>query len=171
MYTEEDFENFKRLDDEFYDAKEKFTKRACEVYLRLMTEYYLLHGDEDYTTWENLTMVAACKIMLGDKPKDYFKFSHVKAELLEDSVSLSAEYTSSGETDYLSGYIDNLEFLYNDQAITDWIKNKIEEDKEKFRIYQEEQDRKQQERLEELEQKERAEYERLKAKYENKENN
>ena len=150
----------------YTEAKDKLTKRACEVYVRLMTEYYLLHGDESYTNWENLSMVAACKQELG-KEKDS-RLDEVTVEIGSNGISLRSEYSSQGETDSLYGYIDNFEFLYNDQAITDWIKNKIEADREAFKRYQEYEELKRQERLEEQEREEFENYLRLKAKYEGK---
>ena len=165
-YTKEDLENLQNLEKSYAEAKDKLTKRACEVYLRLMTEYYLLHGDEDYTTWENLSMVIACKQELG-KEKDS-RLSKVIVKIGSNGVSLRSEYTSQGEIDPLSGHIDNLEFLYNDQAITDWIKNKIEADREAHKRYQEYEDFKRQERLEEQEREDFENYLRLKAKYEGK---
>lgn len=165
-YTKEDFENLQNLEKTYTEAKDKLTKRACEVYVRLMTEYYLLHGDEHYTNWENLTMVAACKQELG-KEKDN-RLSEVTVEIEDNYIYLKSEYSSQGETDPISGYIDNFEFLYNDQAITDWIKNKIEADREAFKRYQEYEELKRQERLEEQEREEYENYLRLKAKYEGK---
>lgn len=165
-YTKEDFENLQNIEKTYTEAKDKLTKRACEVYLRLMTEYYLLHGDESYTNWENLSMVAACKQELG-KEKD-IRLSEVTVEIEDDYISLKSEYSSQGETDPLYGYIDNFEFLYNDQAITDWIKNKIEADREAHKRYQEYEDLKRQERLKEQEREEFENYLRLKAKYEGK---
>lgn len=165
-YTKEDFENLQNLEKTYTEAKDKLTKRACEVYLRLMTEYYLLHGDESYTNWENLSMVAACKQELG-KEKDS-RLDEVTVEIGSNGISLRSEYSSQGETDPLYGYIDNFEFLYDDQAITDWIKNKIEADREAFKRYQEYEELKRQERLEEQEREEFENYLRLKAKYEGK---
>lgn len=165
-YTKEDFEKFKKLGEEYSEAQKTFTKRACEVYVRLMTEYYLLHGDESYTNWENLTMVTACKQELG-KEKD-IRLSEVTVEIEDDYIYLKSEYSSQGETDPISGYIDNFEFLYDDQAITDWIKNKIEADREAHKRYQEYEELKRQERLEEQEREEFENYLRLKAKYEGK---
>lgn len=165
-YTKEDFENLQNLEKTYTEAKDKLTKRACEVYLRLMTEYYLLHGDESYTNWENLSMVAACKQELG-KEKDS-RLDEVTVEIGSNGISLRSEYSSQGETDSLYGYIDNFEFLYDDQAITDWIKNKIEADREAFKRYQEYEELKRQERLEEQEREEFENYLRLKAKYEGK---
>ena len=151
-YTKEDLENLQNIEKTYAEAKDKLTKRACEVYLRLMTEYYLLHGDEDYTNWENLSMVAACKQELG-KEKDS-RLDEVTVEIGSNGISLRSEYSSQGETDPLYGYIDNLEFLYNDQAITDWIAKKIEDDHEARKRYQEYEDLKRQERLEEQEREE-----------------
>lgn len=165
-YTKEDLENLQNIEKSYTEAKDKLTKRACEVYLRLMTEYYLLHGDEDYTNWENLSMVAACKQELG-KEKDS-RLDEVTAEIGSNGISLRSEYSSQGETDPLYGYIDNIEFLYNDQAITDWIAKKIEDDREARKRYQEYEDLKRQERLEEQEREEFENYLRLKAKYEGK---
>ena len=163
-YTKEDFEKFKKLGEEYSEAQKAFTKRACEVYLRLMTEYYLLHGDEDYTNWENLTMVAACKQELG-KEKDN-RLSEVTVEIEGNTIYLKSEYSSQGETDPISGYIDNFEFLYDDQAITDWITKKIEEDREARKKYQEYEELKQKELLAQKEKEEFETYQRLKAKYE-----
>ena len=165
-YTKEDFEKFKKLGEEYSEAQKAFTKRACEVYVRLMTEYYLLHGDEHYTNWENLTMVAACKQELG-KEKDN-RLSEVTVEIEGNTIYLKSEYSSQGETDPIRGYIDNFEFMYDDQAITDWIKNKIEADREAYKKYQEYEELKRQERLEEQEREEYENYLRLKAKYEGK---
>ena len=165
-YTKEDFENLQNIEKTYTEAKDKLTKRACEVYLRLMTEYYLLHGDESYTNWENLSMVAACKQELG-KEKDSH-LDEVTVEIGSNSISLRSEYSDQDETIPLYGYIDNFEFLYNDQAITDWIKNKIEADREAHKRYQEYEDLKRQERLEEQEREEFENYLRLKAKYEGK---
>ena len=166
IYTKEDLENLQNIEKSYTEAKDKLTKRACEVYLRLMTEYYLLHGDEDYTTWENLNMVIACKQELG-KEKDS-RLSKVTTKIEGNYIYLTSEYSSAGETDILSGHIDNLEFLYDDQAITDWIKNKIEADREARKRYQEYEDLKRQERLEEQEREDFENYLRLKAKYEGK---
>lgn len=165
-YTKEDLENLQNIEKTYAEAKDKLTKRACEVYLRLMTEYYLLHGDEDYTNWENLSMVTACKQELG-KEKDS-RLDEVTVEIGSNGISLRSEYSSQGETDPLYGYIDNLEFLYDDQAITDWIAKKIEADREARKRYQEYEELKRQERLEEQEREEFESYLRLKAKYEGK---
>lgn len=165
-YTKEDFKNLQNLEKTYTEAKDKLTKRACEVYLRLMTEYYLLHADESYTTWENLSMVAACKQELGIEKDN--RLSKVTVEIEGNYIQLTSEYSSQGETDPISGYIDNFEFLYNDQAITDWIKNKIEADREARKRYQEYEDLKRQERLEEQEREEFEDYLRLKAKFEGK---
>ena len=163
-YTKEDFEKFKKLGEEYSEAQKAFTKRACEVYLRLMTEYYLLHGDEDYTNWENLTMVAACKQELGTEKDN--RLSEVTVEIEGNTIYLKSEYSSQGETDPISGYIDNFEFLYDDQAITDWITKKIEEDREARKKYQEYEELKQKELLAQKEKEEFETYQRLKAKYE-----
>ena len=58
--------------------------------------------------------------------------------------------------------------MYDDQAITDWIKNKIEADREAYKKYQEYEELKRQERLKEQEREEFENYLRLKAKYEGK---
>ncbi len=165
-YTKEDFEKFKKSGEKYSKEQQAFTKRACEVYLRLMTEYYLLHGDESYTNWENLSMVAACKQQLGKETDSHL--SEVTAEIEGNYIYLKSEYSSQGETEPISGYIDNFEFLYNDQAITDWIKNKIEADREEYKRYLEYEELKRQERLEEQEREEFENHLRLKVKYEGK---
>lgn len=165
-YTKEDLENLQNIEKSYVEAKDKLTKRACEVYLRLMTEYYLLHGDEDYTNWENLSMVIACKQELS-KEKDS-RLSEVTIETGDNYIYLNSEYSDQDETVSLSGHIDNFEFLYDDQAITDWIAKKIEDDREARKRYQEYEDLKRQERLEEQEREEFENYLRLKTKYEGK---
>ncbi len=163
-YTKEDFEKFKKLGEEYSEAQKAFTKRACEVYYRLMTEYYLLHGDEHYTNWENLTMVTACKQQLGKEIDS--RLAEVTTEIEGNTIYLKSEYSSQGETDPISGYIDNFEFLYDDQAITDWIAKKIEADREAHKKYQEYEELKRQELLAQKEKEEFETYQRLKAKYE-----
>ena len=39
MYTKENLDNYKKLNAELCIAQEAFTKRACEVFHRIFTEY------------------------------------------------------------------------------------------------------------------------------------
>ena len=157
MYTKENLDNYKKLNNELCIAQDAFTKRACEVFHRIFTEY--LSKYEIASSDEN-TIEAACLDRLGIAKQQYH--DRVEAELDGNGVSIKVTgwYGDHDETSYY--YIEDAEFLHDNEKLTHWIgymsniaeaQLKIKKDREKAQ-------------QEEAERKERAEYERLKAKYE-----
>ncbi len=153
-YTKENLDNYKKLNAELCLAQEAFTKRACEVYRRIFTEYLSKY---EIASSDEKTIEAACLDRLGIAKQQYH--DRVEAELDGKGVSVKVTgwYGDHDETSYY--YIEDAEFLYDDEKLTHWIgymsniaeaQLKIKKDREK----------------EEIEHKERAELERLKAKYE-----
>ena len=156
-YTKENLDNYKKLNDELCIEQTAFTNRACEVFHRIFTEYlskYEIAGSDEKAI-EN-----ACLDRLGIAKQQYH--DRVEAELDGKGISIKVTgwYGDHDETSYY--YIEDAEFLYDDEKLTHWIcymsnlteaQLKIKKDREK-------------EQQEEIERKERAEYERLKAKYE-----
>ena len=159
MYTKENLDNYKKLNAELCIAQEAFTKRACEVFHRIFTEYLSKY---EIASSDDKTIESACLDRLGIAKQQYH--DRVEAELDGKGVSIKVTgwYGDHDETSYY--YIEDVEFLYDDEKLTHWIgymsniaeaQLKIKKDREK----------------EEIECKERAEYEnylRLKAKYEGK---
>lgn len=154
MYTKENLDNYKKLNDELCQAQEAFTKRTCEVFHRIFTEYLSKY---EIASSDDKTIECACLDRLGIAKQQYH--DRVEAELDGKGVSIKVTgwYGDHDETSYF--YIEDVEFLYDNEKLTHWIgymsnlaeaQLKIKKDREK----------------EEIEHKERAEYERLKAKYE-----
>lgn len=153
-YTKENLDNYKKLNAELCLEQEAFTKRACEVFHRIFTEYLSKY---EIASSDEKTIECACLDRLGIAKQQYH--DRVEAELDGKGVSIKVTgwYGDHDETSYY--YIEDAEFLYDDEKLTHWIgymsniaeaQLKIKKDREK----------------EEIEHKERAEYERLKAKYE-----
>ena len=154
MYTKENLDNYKKLNTELCLEQEAFTKRTCEVFHRIFTEYLSKY---EIASSDEKTIECACLDRLGIAKQQYH--DRVEAELDGKGVSIKVTgwYGDHDETSYY--YIEDSEFLYDDEKLTHWIgymsniaeaQLKIKKDREK----------------EEIEHKERAEYERLKAKYE-----
>jgi hypothetical protein len=155
-YTKENFDNYKKLNDELSQAQDAFTNRTCEVFHRIFTEYLAKY---EIASSDDETIEAACLDRLGIAKQQYHDY--IDADLDGDGISIKVTgwYGDHDETSYY--YIENAEFLYDDEKLTHWIgymsnlaeaQLKIKKDREK-------------EEQEEIERKERAEYERLKAKY------
>lgn len=153
-YTKENLDNYKKLNDELCQAQEAFTKRTCEVFHHIFTEYLSKY---EIASSDEKTIECACLDRLGIAKQQYH--DRVEAELDGKGVSIKVTgwYGDHDETSYF--YIEDAEFLYDNEKLTHWIgymsniaeaQLKIKKDREK----------------EEIEHKERAEYERLKAKYE-----
>lgn len=154
MYTKENLDNYKKLNTELCLEQEAFTKRTCEVFHRIFTEYLSKY---EIASSDEKTIECACLDRLGIAKQQYH--DRVEAELDGKGVSIKVTgwYGDHDETSYF--YIEDAEFLYDNEKLTHWIgymsniaeaQLKIKKDREK----------------EEIEHKERAEYERLKAKYE-----
>lgn len=153
-YTKENLDNYKKLNTELCLAQEAFTKRACEVFHRIFIEYLSKY---EIASSDEKTIESACLDRLGIAKQQYH--DRVEAELDGKGVSVKVTgwYGDHDETSYF--YIEDAEFLYDNEKLTHWIgymsniaeaQFKIKKDREK----------------EEIERKERAEYERLKTKYE-----
>lgn len=156
-YTKENLDNYKKLNAELCLEQETFTNRACEVFHRIFTEYLSKY---EIASSDEETIEAACLDRLGIAKQQYH--DHVEAELDGKGISIKVTgwYGDHDETSYY--YIEDAEFLYDDEKLTHWIgymsniaeaQLKIKKDRER-------------EQQEEIERKERAELERLKAKYE-----
>ena len=156
-YTKENFDNYKKLNDVLSQAQDAFTNRVCEIFHRIFTEYLVKY---EIASSDEETIEAACLDRLGIAKQQYH--DHVEAELDGKGISIKVTgwYGDHDETSYY--YIEDAEFLYDDEKLTHWIgymsniaeaQLKIKKDRER-------------EQQEEIERKERAELERLKAKYE-----
>lgn len=154
MYTKENLDNYKKLNTELCLEQEAFTKRTCEVFHRIFTEYLSKY---EIASSDEKTIECACLDRLGIAKQQYH--DRVEAELDGKGISIKVTgwYGDHDETSYF--YIEDAEFLHDNEKLTHWIgymsnlaeaQLKIKKDREK----------------EEIEHKERAEYERLKAKYE-----
>lgn len=162
MYTKEALEHYKTLNRELSEAQDAFTKRACEVFRQIFNEYLSKY---DLASSDEKTIESACLDRLGIAKQQYH--DRVEAELDGNGVNITVTgwYGDHDESSYY--YIEDVEFLYDEEKLKHWIgymsniaeaQLKIKKDREKAQ-------------QEEAERKERAEYERLKAKYENMENN
>ena len=159
MYTKENLDNYKKLNAELCLEQESFTKRTCEVFHRIFTEYLSKY---EIASSDDKTIECACLDRLGIAKQQYH--DRVEAELDGKGISIKVTgwYGDHDETSYF--YIEDAEFLHDNEKLTHWIgymsniaeaQLKIKKDREK----------------EEIEHKERAEFEnylRLKAKYEGK---
>ena len=154
MYTKQKLDNYKKLNAELCLEQDAFTKRTCEVFHRIFTEYLSKY---EIASSDEKTIEYACLDRLGIAKQQYH--DRVEAELDGKGVSIKVTgwYGDHDETSYY--YIEDVEFLHDNEKLTHWIgymsniaevQLKIKKDREK----------------EEIEHKERAEYERLKAKYE-----
>ena len=154
MYTKENLDNYKKLNAELCLEQESFTKRTCEVFHRIFTEYLSKY---EIASSDDKTIECACLDRLGIAKQQYH--DRVEAELDGKGISIKVTgwYGDHDETSYF--YIEDAEFLYDNEKLTHWIdymsniaeaQLKIKKDREK----------------EEIEHKERAELEKLKAKYE-----
>ena len=156
MYTKENFDNYKKLNDEFSQAQEAFKNRVCEIFHRIFTEYLAKY---EIASSDDKTIEAACLDRLGIAKQQYHDY--IDADFDGEGLDIKATgwYGDHEEVSYF--YIENVEFLYDEEKLTHWIgymsniaeaQLKLKKDREK-------------EEQEEIERKERAEYERLKAKY------
>ena len=155
-YTKENFDNYKKLNDELSQAQDAFTNRTCEVFHRIFIEYLAKY---EIASSDDETIEAACLDRLGIAKQQYHDYIDADFEGEGINIKVTGWYGDHDETSYY--YIENAEFLYDDEKLTHWIgymsnlaeaQLKIKKDREK-------------EQQEEIERKERAEYERLKAKY------
>lgn len=156
VYTKENLDNYKKLNDELCLEQEAFTNRASEVFHRIFTEYlskYEIASDDEKT------IECACLDRLGIAKQQYH--DRVEAELDGKGVSIKVTgwYGDHDETSYY--YIEDAEFLYDDEKLTHWIGYMSNLAEAQFKIKKD----REKEEQEEIERKERAEYERLKAKY------
>ena len=82
-YTKENLDNYKKLNDELCQAQDTFTKRACEVFHRIFTEflskYEIASSDEE-------TIEAACLDRLGIAKQQYH--DRIETELDGKCVSI-----------------------------------------------------------------------------------
>ena len=152
-YTKENFDNYKKLNDELSQAQDAFTNRVCEVFHRIFTEYLARY---EIASSDEETIESACLDRLVIAKQKYHDC--IDADLNGEGIGIKATgwYGDHEEVSYF--YIENAEFLYDEEILTRWIgymsilaeaQLKLRKDREK----------------EEIERKERAEYERLKAKY------
>lgn len=157
MYSKEDLEHYKVLNTELSEAQNAFTKRACEVFHRIFSEYLSKY---DLASSDENTIEPACLDRLGIAKQQYHDIVEAELDGKGVSITVTGWYGDHDETSYY--YIEDAEFLYDEEKLTQWIgymsniaeaQLKIKKDREKSQ-------------QEELERKERAEYERLKAKYE-----
>ncbi len=155
-YTKENLDNLKKLSDELCAAQTAFTNRACEVFHCIFTEYLSKY---EIATSDEKIIESACLDRLGIAKQQYH--DRVEAELDGKGISIKVIGWYGDHDETLYYYIENAEFLYDDEKLTHWIgymsnlteaQQKLKKDREK-------------EEQEEIERKERAEYKRLKAKY------
>ena len=155
MYTMDDFDSYSILAAKMRTAQYKLQMRACEVYIRIYTEY--LAKDDPYDNgWKTGWLADACRQQLGIAPKDS-RLTEVDVSIEECTVYLRAVVTAQGETDVLYGNFD-VKFLWDEDALAKWIADSR-------KSYQDAIKRKEEKQAAEVEAKERAELERLKAKY------
>lgn len=159
-YTKENLDNYKKLNDELCQAQNAFTNRVCEVFHRIFTEYLSKY---EIASSDDETIESACLDRLGIAKQQYHDYIDADFEGKGVNIKATGWYGDHDETSYY--YIEDAEFLYDDEKLTHWIgymsniaeaQLKIKKDREKAQ-------------QEEIERKERAEYERLKAKYGNEE--
>ena len=158
MYSKENLEHYKALNTELSEAQDAFTKRACEIFHRIFSEYLSKY---DLASSDEQIIETACLDRLGIEKQIHYH-DRVDAELDGNGVNITVTgwYGDHDESSYY--YIEDVEFLYDEEKLKHWIgymsniaeaQLKIKKDREKAK-------------QEEAERKERAEYERLKAKYE-----
>lgn len=156
MYTMDDFDRYSALASKMRSEQHKLQMRACEVFLRIYTEY--LAKDNPYDNgWYDGWLADACRQQLGLASKDS-RLTEVDVSIEDGTVYLKAAVTTQGETDDLYGNF-NAKFLWDEDALTKWITDSR-------KSYQDAIKRKEEKKAAEEEAKERAELARLKAKYE-----
>ena len=152
-YTKENFDNYKKLSDELCAAQDAFTNRVCEIFHRIFTEYLVKY---EIASSDDKTIESACLDRLGIAKQQYHDYIDVDLDGEGIGIKVTGWYGDHEEVSYF--YIENAEFLYDEEKLIHWIgymsnlaeaQLKLRKDREK----------------EEIERKERAEYERLKAKY------
>ena len=142
MYTKENLDNYKKLNDELCLEQEAFMKRTCEVFHRIFTEYLSKY---EIASSDEKIIECACLDRLGIAKQQYH--DRVEAELDGKGVSIKVTgwYGDHDETSYF--YIEDAEFLYDDEKLTHWIgymsniaeaqlKIKKDREKEEFETYQ-----------------------------------
>lgn len=152
-YTKENLDNYKKLSDELCAAQDAFTNRVCEIFHRIFTEYLVKY---EIASSDDKTIESACLDRLGIAKQQYHDYIDVDLDGEGIGIKVTGWYGDHEEVSYF--YIENAEFLYDEEKLIHWIgymsnlaeaQLKLRKDREK----------------EEIERKERAEYERLKAKY------
>ena len=156
MYTMDDFDRYSALEAKMRSEQHKLQMRACEVFLRIYTEY--LKKDDPYEHgWYDGWLADACRQQLGLVSKDS-RLTEVDVSIEDGTVYLRSSVTAQGATDDLYGNF-NAKFLWDEEALTKWIADSRKSYLDAIR-------RKEEKKAAEVEAKERAELERLKAKYE-----
>jgi hypothetical protein len=152
----DDFDRYSTLAAKMRSEQYKLQLRACEVFLRIYTEY--LKKDDPYENgWYDGWLADACRQQLGLTSKDS-RLTDVDVSIEDGTVYLHSTVCTQGETDDLYHSFD-AKFLWDEDALTKWITGCRQS-------YQDAIKRKQEQKAAEVEAKERAELERLKAKYE-----
>lgn len=148
MLTKNDVD--KTLED--YD---KLVDRAQHVYNRLYTELYKKHNVPGFSDW-------SCGQLF--RGRDNYDMHVRQTDNKRDYVDFGTSDTDR-DGDFI-GYTEfKKEFLYDDEALTKYIKEEDEKYTEQARRQREREAKERQRMKEKKEAEERAEYERLKAKY------
>ncbi len=141
--------------DKTLEDYDKLVDRAQQVYNRLYTELYKKHAVPGFSDW-------SCGQLF--KGRDYYNMHVRQTDRKPDYIDFGTDDTDR-DGDYI-GYTEfKKEFLYDDEALTKYIKEEDEKYEERARRQRERAAKERQLTKERLEAKERAEYERLKAKY------
>lgn len=132
---------------------EKLVTRAQHVYNRLYTELYTKYGKYHYDMEHELF-----------RGIDSGYDMHVKRADEPENIGFGTS-DSDRDGDYIGYCMFKKEFLYNDEALTAYIKSEIEKNEEEQKRKHEAEAEKRKCDAEKKEAEERALYEKLKAKY------
>lgn len=139
--------------DQALESYEKLVTRAQHVYNRLYTELYIKYGRNQYDMepelFQGIESGYDMQVKRSDKPED-----------IDFGTS-----DHDRDNDYIGYVTFKKEFLYNDEALTAYIKSETEKHEEVQKRQREFEAAKRKRDAEKKEAEERAEYERLKAKY------
>ena len=140
--------------DQTLENYEKLVTRAQHVFNRLYTELYTKYSDKYWNEaepelFQGIESGYDMHVKRSDKPED-----------IDFGTS-----DHDRDNDYIGYVTFKKEFLYNDEALTAYIKSETEKREEETKRQREYEANKRKRDAEKKEAAERAEYERLKAKY------